>query len=86
MRLDGKTAVVTGGGQGIGAAVVRALAGAGASVVVSGRTLSKVEGVAEDLRSRGHEVWAAACDVSDPAPSPASPRWRGTRWGRWTSW
>ena len=66
MRLDGKTAVVTGGGQGIGAAVVRALAGAGASVVVSGRTLSKVEGVAEELRARGHEVWAAACDVSDP--------------------
>ena len=53
MRLDGKTAVVTGGGQGIGAAVARALADAGASVVVSGRTLSKLEQIAEDLRARG---------------------------------
>lgn len=67
MRLDGKTAVVTGGGQGIGAAVVRALADAGASVVVSGRTLSKLERLAEELRQEGRHVWAAACDVSDPA-------------------
>ncbi len=67
MRLDGTTAVVTGGGQGIGAAVVRSLAGAGAAVLVAGRTLSKVEGVAEELRGAGHHVWAAACDVGDPA-------------------
>lgn len=67
MRLDGKTAVVTGGGQGIGAAVVHALADAGASVVVSGRTLSKLEQIAEELRQEGRNVWAAACDVSDPA-------------------
>ena len=67
MRLDGKTAVVTGGGQGIGAAVVRALADAGASVVVSGRTLSKLERIAEELRGEGRNVWAAGCDVSDPA-------------------
>jgi 2-deoxy-D-gluconate 3-dehydrogenase len=67
MRLDGKTAVVTGGGQGIGAAVVRALADAGASVVVSGRTLSKLEQISEELRAEGRNVWAAGCDVSDPA-------------------
>lgn len=66
MRLDGKTAVVTGGGQGIGAAVVRALAGAGASVVASGRTLGKAEQLAEELRSGGADVWATACDVTDP--------------------
>jgi len=65
MRLDGKTAVVTGGGQGIGAAVVRALAGAGASVVASGRTLSKAEQLAEELRADGADVWATACDVTD---------------------
>jgi len=57
--------MVTGGGQGIGAAVVRALAGAGASVVASGRTLSKAERLAEELRQGGAEVWATACDVTD---------------------
>ncbi len=67
MRLDGKTAVVTGGGQGIGAAVARALADAGASVVISGRTLSKLERQAEELRQEGRNVWGAACDVTDPA-------------------
>ena len=67
MRLDGKTAVVTGGGQGIGAAVVHALAGAGASVLTVGRTLSKVEWVAEELGGRGDKVYAASCDVTDPA-------------------
>jgi len=66
MRLDGKTAVVTGGGQGIGAAVVRALAGAGAAVLATGRTLSKVERVAEEATARGERVYGAACDVGDP--------------------
>jgi len=67
MRLDGKTAVVTGAGQGIGAAVARALAAEGASVLVAGRTLSKVEAVAEELGGREHRAYAVACDVSDPA-------------------
>jgi NAD(P)-dependent dehydrogenase (short-subunit alcohol dehydrogenase family) len=66
MPLEGKTAVVTGGGQGIGAAVVHALAGAGATVVVSGRTLSKAERMAEELRQEGRNVWATACDITDP--------------------
>ncbi len=67
MRLEGKTAVVTGGGQGIGAAVVKALAAEGVAVLAAGRTLAKVERVAQEAAARGHRVLAAECDVGDPA-------------------
>ena len=66
MRLEGKGAVVTGGGRGIGAAVARALAQEGASVVVSARSVDEIEAVAEELRGEGHAAWAVACDVTDP--------------------
>lgn len=45
-RLEGKVAIVTGGGQGIGAAIALAYAAQGAKIVVTGRTLSKLEDVA----------------------------------------
>ncbi len=67
MRLDEKTAVITGGGRGIGAAVAHALAEAGASVVVASRTESDIEGVASALTANGHRAWAVRCDVSDPS-------------------
>lgn len=66
MTLAGRGAVVTGGGRGIGAAVARALAGAGARVLVAARHLDEVEAVAVQLRRAGHEAWAAHCDVTDP--------------------
>ena len=66
MGLENKTAVITGGGRGIGAAVARALAEAGASVVVASRTESDIEGVASALTADCHRVWAVPCDVSDP--------------------
>ena len=67
MRLDEKTAVITGGGRGIGAAVANALAKAGAAVVVASRTASDIEGVASGLVADGHRAWAIRCDVSDPS-------------------
>jgi len=65
MSLAGRGAVVTGGGRGIGAAVARALAGAGARVLIAARHIDEVEAVAVELRRAGHDAWAAHCDVTD---------------------
>ncbi len=64
--LDGKGALITGGGRGIGAAVARELSAAGAAVVVSARTEEEVERVAAEIRGGGGKAWALPCDVTDP--------------------
>jgi NAD(P)-dependent dehydrogenase (short-subunit alcohol dehydrogenase family) len=58
-----RTAVVTGGGSGLGAAIATALHEAGARVIVVGRNTDKLQAVASRLQSRTR--WHA-CDVSDP--------------------
>jgi NAD(P)-dependent dehydrogenase (short-subunit alcohol dehydrogenase family) len=65
--LTGRGAVVTGAGRGIGAAVARALSSQGARVVVAARTTREIEEVASELRERGAQAWAVACDVTDEA-------------------
>lgn len=67
MALEGKGAVVTGGGRGIGAAIARALAGRGVGVVVAARTAAEIDGVAHELTAAGQRAWAVQCDVTDPA-------------------
>jgi NAD(P)-dependent dehydrogenase (short-subunit alcohol dehydrogenase family) len=59
-RLDGKLAVITGGGSGIGEATAHVFARAGATVVVTGRRLEPLKGVAKAVG--GHAI---ACDVAD---------------------
>jgi NAD(P)-dependent dehydrogenase (short-subunit alcohol dehydrogenase family) len=66
MDLHGKGAVVTGGGRGIGAATARALAEAGAAVVVAARSAEQLAATAAALRAAGHQAWAVTCDVTDP--------------------
>ena len=61
-RLDGKLAIVTGGGSGIGEATAKVFSEAGATVVVTGRRPEPLELVAKEIG--GH---AMACDVSDQA-------------------
>jgi len=61
-RLDGRLAIITGGGGGIGEATARVFADAGAKVVVAGRRLEPLQRVAADVD--GHAI---ACDVSDQA-------------------
>ena len=65
MSLNGKTAVITGGGRGIGAAVAAMLATAGAAVMVTARTEDEVRAVAESIGSHGSTAHWALCDVSD---------------------
>jgi NAD(P)-dependent dehydrogenase (short-subunit alcohol dehydrogenase family) len=65
--LRGRSAVITGGGRGTGAAIARALAEAGASVLVAARSEHEVERVANELTAAGGRAWAAMCDVTDPA-------------------
>ncbi len=59
----GKVVVVTGAGDGLGRALARRLAADGDTVVLLGRTLSKVQAVADEL---GAPHFAVECDVSDP--------------------
>lgn len=66
-HFSGRVAVVTGAGTGIGRGIARALAGAGATVVVAGRTLSTLERVAHEIAdAQGHAVPVGA-DVTDQA-------------------
>lgn len=63
--LEGRHAVVTGGGRGIGAAVAEALAGAGARLTVMGRRLDALAAEAEKLR-RSTQAQAIEVDVAEP--------------------
>ncbi|MCY3576927.1 MAG: SDR family oxidoreductase [bacterium] len=64
--LDGKTAIVTGGGQGVGRGIALALAAEGAGVTVAARTESKVQAVAAEITERGGSALALVCDVNEP--------------------
>ena len=64
--LDGRGALVTGGGRGIGAAIARRLSAAGAAVVVCARKEAEIGAVADELREYGGQACAIPCDVTDP--------------------
>ncbi|MBF8730294.1 SDR family oxidoreductase [Pseudomonas guariconensis] len=63
-RLTGKTALVTGGGQGVGQGIALALCAEGARVAVAGRTLAPLEATCAQIRARGGEALAVVCDVT----------------------
>jgi 3-oxoacyl-[acyl-carrier protein] reductase len=72
MSLEGKIAVVTGGGRGIGRAIALALADAGADVAVAvSREIAAAEEVAEEVRAKGRRSLARQTDVSSAEQAEA---------------
>lgn len=71
-NLTGHTALVTGGNAGLGLAMARGLARAGASVAIWGRDVARNAAAREDLASLGGDVADFACDVTDPAAVEAA--------------
>ncbi|WP_164702208.1 SDR family NAD(P)-dependent oxidoreductase [Modestobacter sp. KNN46-3] len=65
LPLQARTALVTGGGRGIGRATALALAEAGAAVAVLARSVDEVDRTVEELRAAGHRAAGASGDVAD---------------------
>lgn len=72
LRLDGRRALVTGAGRGIGLAAAAALAEAGAHVTLCARTANEIEEAAAAIRARGQAADALALDVTDVAAFAAA--------------
>ncbi|PWW32651.1 SDR family NAD(P)-dependent oxidoreductase [Chromohalobacter israelensis] len=71
MRFDGKVVAVTGGGSGIGKETAARFVAEGASVVINGRSLEKLEAAAQEIDPTGRQVAVSAGDIADPATGAA---------------
>lgn len=61
--LEGKSAIVTGAGQGLGRAIAKVLAERGVSLVVNGRAPAKLESLQEEIRAKGGQIEIVPGDV-----------------------
>ena len=65
MKLENKTAIVTGAAKGMGAAISTTLAREGADLVLTARDVAALEEVAQKVRALGRNAHVVACDVTD---------------------
>jgi NAD(P)-dependent dehydrogenase (short-subunit alcohol dehydrogenase family) len=70
-KLQGKVALITGAGQGVGQGIAFALASEGVAVAVTGRTKSKLEATVKEIEKRGGKALAVECNVRDAASMAA---------------
>jgi 7-alpha-hydroxysteroid dehydrogenase len=70
-RLDNQVAVITGAGRGLGAAIAVAFAEVGADVVISSRTGSELDDVAEQVRGLGRRAHVVVADLADTEATAA---------------
>jgi gluconate 5-dehydrogenase len=70
--LEGRTALVAGASRGIGLAIAREMARAGARTILAARSLEKLEAEAAQLRQQGFEAQALRLDISDAASIQAA--------------
>jgi NAD(P)-dependent dehydrogenase (short-subunit alcohol dehydrogenase family) len=82
ISLGGKVALVTGASRGIGRAIARTYAAAGASVLVSSRKQDALDEVAAEITTDGGEALAVAANAGDPAQIEACVAAAVDRWGR----
>jgi NAD(P)-dependent dehydrogenase (short-subunit alcohol dehydrogenase family) len=80
-RLDGKVAIVTGGGSGIGRDAARRLAAEGARVVVAGRRRPPLDEVVAEIEAAGGRAAARPADLAKPAEALALADWTRATWG-----
>ncbi len=82
MQVEGKVALVTGAGSGIGRAAALLLAQEGAKVAALARTADRVEDVVDQITAAGGDALPIVADVANPAQMEAAVKQAAEQWGR----
>ncbi len=80
--LEGKVAIVTGGSKGIGLSIVHHLAALGAKVIIASRKIEACEAAAAEVKAKGGEALAVACNISRKDDCEALVEAARAKWGR----